>query len=205
MASGASTRCGRSRFYSSTAGSRTIATRGNRGSIASAPRWNAAAPHRGNERERHMTENVAPTVAPREKLVVERTYQARVAELWDLWTTKEGFESWWGPEGFRVEAHRLEARMGGSVHYTMIADSPEMIAAMKQMGRPAATESRATFTLFQPQMRLALTHRIDFIPGVPPYDSTTAVEFFPSGGRVRMVVTLDPMHDEEMTRMAVMG
>jgi hypothetical protein len=32
-----------------------------------------------------------------------------------------------------------------------------------------------------------------------------AVEFFPSGDDVRMVVTLDPMHDEEMTRMSVMG
>jgi hypothetical protein len=31
------------------------------------------------------------------------------------------------------------------------------------------------------------------------------VEFFPSGGTVRMVVTLDPMHDEEFTKMSVMG
>jgi uncharacterized protein YndB with AHSA1/START domain len=140
-----------------------------------------------------------------QKVTVERTYQARIEELWDLWTTKEGFESWWGPEGFRVDVHRIEARTGGTVHYTMIADSPGMIAAMQQMGRPASTQSRATFTVFEPQTRLALTHRIDFIPGVPAYDSTMAVEFLPSGGRVRMVVTLDPMHDEEMTRMAVMG
>lgn len=140
-----------------------------------------------------------------QKVTVERTYQARVAELWDLWTTKDGFESWWGPEGFRVEVRRLEARMGGAVDYAMIADAPEMVAAMKQMGRPTSTESHATFTEFQPQTRLALTHRIDFIPGVPPYDSTTRVELVPSGRRVRMVVTLDPMHDEQMTQMATMG
>ena len=152
-----------------------------------------------------MTEKTAPTVSAKQTLVVERTYLARVGELWDLWTTKEGFESWWGPDGFRVEVHRIEAAPGGTVHYSMIADSAEMIAAMKQMGRPLSHDSRATFTLFQPQARLALTHRIDFLPGVPPYDSTMAVEFFPSGGRVRMVVTLDPMHDEEMTRMSVMG
>lgn len=151
-----------------------------------------------------MSEKAAPA-AEQQKLVVERTYQARVGELWDLWTTKDGFESWWAPEGFRADVHRLEARIGGLVQYTMIAEAPEMIAAMKQMGRPLATDSRATFTLFQPQTRLALTHRIDFVPGVPPYDSTMAVEFFPSGSRVRMVVTLDPMHDEEMTRMAAMG
>jgi len=144
-------------------------------------------------------------VTDMQKVNVERTYKARIGELWDLWTTKDGFESWWAPEGFRVEVHRLEGKTGGVVHYTMFADSPEMIAAMKQMGRPASTESRGTFTLFQPQTRLALTHRIDFIPGVPPYDSTMAVEFIPSNDRVRMVVTLDPMHDEQMTRMATMG
>src|ERR1700736_1917583 len=45
------------------------------------------------------------------KVVVERTYRAGAQELWDLWTTKEGFESWWGPEGFRVEVYKLEARV----------------------------------------------------------------------------------------------
>ena len=48
--------------------------------------------------------------ATRPKVVIERTYRARVEELWELWTTKQGFESWWGPEGFRVEVHTLEAR-----------------------------------------------------------------------------------------------
>jgi uncharacterized protein YndB with AHSA1/START domain len=41
--------------------------------------------------------------ANRPKVVLERTYPARVEELWELWTTKTGFESWWGPQGFRVE------------------------------------------------------------------------------------------------------
>jgi uncharacterized protein YndB with AHSA1/START domain len=151
-----------------------------------------------------MSEKIASAVA-RQKVVVERTYRARVRELWDLWTTKDGFESWWGPEGFRVEIHRIEPRLGGTVHYSMIADAPEMIAAMKQMGRPVSHEARGTFTEFQPETRLALTHTIDFLPGVPSYESTMAVEFVPSGDRVRMVVTLDPMHDEEMTRMSTMG
>src|SRR5262249_41907743 len=124
-----------------------------------------------------MTEKTAPTLAAKQKLVVERTYHARVGELWDLWTTKDGFESWGGPEGFRVEVHRIEAMLGGAVHYSMIAEAPDMIAAMQQMGRPLSHESRATFAVFQPETRLALTHRVDFIPGVPPYDSTMAVEF----------------------------
>lgn len=145
------------------------------------------------------------TSATNQKVVVERTYRASVRELWDLWATREGFESWWGPEGFRVEVHAIDPRAGGALHYSMIAEAPEMVAAMRQMGRPVSTETRGRFSEFRPYTRLALTHIIDFVPGVAAYESTTAVDFQPSGDHVRMILTLDPMHDEQMTRMAVMG
>jgi uncharacterized protein YndB with AHSA1/START domain len=141
----------------------------------------------------------------RPKVVIERTYRAKVGELWELWTTKQGFESWWGPDGFRVEVRALEARLGGTLHYAMIADSPEMIAAMKQMGRPISLEAHARFTEIKPHDRLAITSVIDFLPGMKPYESTIVAEFFPSGATVRMVVTLDPMHDEEFTKMQAAG
>lgn len=148
----------------------------------------------------------SPTATPTtQKVVIERRYRGRVGELWDLWATKEGFESWWGPEGFRAEVHHIEARLGGTLHYSMIADAPEQIEAMKQMGRPVSHETRGRFTEFRPHERLAITHVIDFLPGVPAYDSTIAVEFFAAGNGVRMVVTLDPMHDEHFTRMSTMG
>ena len=134
-------------------------------------------------------------------VVVERTYLASVHELWDLWTTRDGFESWWGPEGFRVDVHALEARQGGTLHYDMRADTPEMIEAMKQMGRPASHETRGWFAEIQPRERLVLKHLIDFLPGVTPYESTIVAEFFPAGEHARMVVTLEPMHDAETSGM----
>jgi uncharacterized protein YndB with AHSA1/START domain len=136
---------------------------------------------------------------------VERTYRARVEKLWDLWTTKEGFESWWGPEGFRVEVDALEARVGGRLHYNMIAHAPEQIAAMRQLQRPISHEVHARFAEVTPHERLAITNTIDFLPEVESYESNITVEFFRSGGSVRMVVTLDPMHNDEFTRMSKMG
>jgi uncharacterized protein YndB with AHSA1/START domain len=143
--------------------------------------------------------------ATKAKVVIERTYRARVGELWNLWTTKQGFESWWGPVGFRVEVHAMEPRAGGAFHYDMIADAPEQVAAMTQMGRPLSHETRGKFSEFRKNERLVLTHVIDFLPGVKPYESTITVEFFPKGESTRMVVTLDPMHDENFTKMQVMG
>ena len=143
--------------------------------------------------------------APAAKVVIERTYRAEVQELWDLWTTKEGFESWWGPEQFRVEVRALEARPGGALQYDMIADTPLMIEEMRKLGQPTSHETHGRFTEVDPHQRLAITHVIDFLPGVPPYEQTMLVEFFPLGDHVRMVVTLDATHSPEFSEMQQQG
>jgi uncharacterized protein YndB with AHSA1/START domain len=138
-------------------------------------------------------------------VVIERTYKAPVEELWALWATKAGFESWWGPEGFRVEVHRLEPREGGVLEYEMIADAPEAIAAMQAMGRPLSHGTRGTYTEFQPHRRLRLTHLIDFVPDSDPYETLIEVAFSQAGEAARMVVTLHPHLDPEWTRMSAEG
>jgi uncharacterized protein YndB with AHSA1/START domain len=139
------------------------------------------------------------------KVVVERTYRASLQDVWDLWTTKEGFESWWGPQGFRADVHELDARVGGTLRYDMVADTPEMVEAMKQMGRPASHPTSSRFTELVPKKRLVLTNVIDFLPGVATYESDIAVDLFEQGDRVRMVVSLDGMHDDDFTKMQEEG
>jgi uncharacterized protein YndB with AHSA1/START domain len=139
------------------------------------------------------------------KTVIERTYRARAEDVWALWTTKEGFESWWGPEGFRVEVHDLQARVGGTLQYDMIADSPEMIAAMKQMGQPTSHATRSRFTELKRCERLVITNVIDFLPGVESYESDIAVDFSAVGDTVRMAITLDAMHSDEFSKMQKEG
>lgn len=138
-------------------------------------------------------------------MVLERTYRASVQELWELWTTKEGFESWWGPVGFRVEVQEMDSRVGGALRYDMIADAPDVIAQMKKMGQPLSHKTSGKFSEVVPQRRLTLTHLIDFLPGVKPYESTMVMELFPSGKSVRVVVTLSPMHNPEFTEMQKEG
>src|SRR5215468_9020815 len=118
-----------------------------------------------------------PPAAAGSKAMFERTYRARAEELWELWTTKAGFESWWGPQGFRVEVQAIEPHVGGALRYDMIADTPEMVAAMKEMGQPSSHKTHGTFSEVKPYSRLVLTHIIDFLPGVKPYESTMTVEF----------------------------
>lgn len=143
--------------------------------------------------------------AKKAKVVIERSYRASLEDVWDLWTTKAGFESWWGPQGFRVDVHELDARVGGALRYDMIADSAEMIAAMKQMGQPTSHPTTSQFAELTPRSRLVLRNVIDFLPGVESYESDIAVDFASSGDRVQMVVTLDAMHSDEFTGMQKEG
>ncbi len=136
---------------------------------------------------------------------IERTYRASLEDVWELWTTKEGFESWWGPEGFRAEVHALEARAGGTLHYDMIADAPEMIEEMKKMGQPTSHAVHSRFTEVKPRERLVLTNVIDFLPGVEPYESDIVVDLSAAGDTVRMVVTFGGMHNDEFTKMQKEG
>jgi uncharacterized protein YndB with AHSA1/START domain len=139
------------------------------------------------------------------RITLERTFKATLQDVWDLWTTKDGIESWWGPDGFSVKVRKLDLRAGGELHYAMIATAPPQIEFMKKAGMPTTTEARITYTEVSPLERLAYTHLTDFIPGVPPYDVATVVELFADGERVRMSLSFDPMHDEVWTNRAVQG
>jgi uncharacterized protein YndB with AHSA1/START domain len=136
---------------------------------------------------------------------LERTYEAALEDLWYLWTTKEGFESWWGPQGFRVEVHKLDLRVGGELVYDMIASDPEQIEFMRRMNMPLSHGTHGKFTAITPLQRLEISHLIDFIPGVKPYANDTRVEFFPDGKSVRMVITSDRHQNDEWTQRATQG
>jgi uncharacterized protein YndB with AHSA1/START domain len=143
--------------------------------------------------------------APRRRITIERTYAATVEDLWDLWTTKEGIESWWGPEGFEVKVRKLDLRPGGELRYAMIATAPEQVEFMKKAGMPLSHEARVTYTEVVPPRRLAYEHLTDFIPGVEPYAVAHLIELQPVAQGVKMVLTIDAMHDEVWTQRAVMG
>ena len=139
------------------------------------------------------------------RITIERTYEASLQDVWELWTTRYGIESWWGPDGFTTKVLELDLRAGGKLRYEMTATGPDQVHFMKSAGMPLTTEGRITYTEVVERKRLAYTHLADFIPRVEPYDVATVVEFHLLGKDVRMVLTFDAMHDEIWTRRAVMG
>ncbi|MEP7105862.1 MAG: SRPBCC domain-containing protein [Chloroflexota bacterium] len=145
------------------------------------------------------------SVGARKRVTLERTFEARLEDVWELWTTREGIESWWGPEGFRVEVRALDLRPGGYLDYAMTATEADQIDFLKKAGMPISTEHRNTFTEVDAQRRLVYTSSVDFVPGVSPYEVTTSVELEEKDGGVRLLLTLDAMHDAHWTGLMKAG
>ena len=153
----------------------------------------------------HTSPDMAQHTQGRRTITIERTFTATIEEVWDMWTTKDGLESWWGPEGFVTEVRKIDLRPGGILDYVMIAVAPEQIEFLKRSGMSATTPTKVTYIEVMPHRRLSYLSRADFISGVEPYDVMTTVEFLTEADRVRMVMTFDAMHDAFWTNMAVMG
>lgn len=145
------------------------------------------------------------TQPARRRITIERSFQAPVEVVWKLWTTKDGIESWWGPDGFQVKVRSLDLRRGGELLYDMTAIAPEQIDFLKKAGMPLTTPSRVTYVEVVPMKRLGFTQVADFIPGVKPYEVAHAIDFEARAQGVRMLLTMDAMHDDYWTKMATMG
>jgi uncharacterized protein YndB with AHSA1/START domain len=144
-------------------------------------------------------------VTGRPKLTLERTFNASIAEVWELWTTKEGIEAWWGPDGFSVAVSDLDLRPGGKLSYAMTATGPDQIDYVQKAGMPITTQNRVTFTTIDPPHRLVYKELADFIPGVKPYEVETIVELNEVSDGVHLLLTFEAMHDEHWTQMARLG
>ncbi len=142
----------------------------------------------------------------RKRVTLERVFQgARAADVWELWTTKDGLESWWGPDGFSVEVYGIDLRVKGQLDYVMTAHAPDQIEFLRKAGMPLSTRHVLIFTEVVPLRRLAYLTTVDFVPGVRPYEVTTAVELESTATGIRLALTFDVMHDAHWTQLATAG
>jgi uncharacterized protein YndB with AHSA1/START domain len=79
-------------------------------------------------------------------ITLERSFDASIEDVWELWTTKEGIESWWGPDGFTVNVIEIDVRPSGQLHYAMTATAAPQIEFMKKAAMALTTKVHVTFT-----------------------------------------------------------
>ncbi len=137
------------------------------------------------------------TSSEKRPILIEVTFPASQQDLWEKWTTKEGIESWWGPEGISSTVRELEFQVGGRLVIAMSrSDSPDAESAMVE---------NITFTDITPTSCICFTDRFPGMPGVEPYDVICEVSFQPAPEGTKMTFSSSGMHRDDWTEYATYG
>ncbi len=136
---------------------------------------------------------------PNEKrpILIELTLPAAQQDLWEMWTTKAGIESWWGPEGIISTVRTLELQVGGRLEIVM---SPK-----DSIGQESSMVEKITFTEITPMTGISFTDRFPGAPGVEPYDVICEVAFQPAPEGTKMTFASSGMHRDDWTEYATYG
>lgn len=128
----------------------------------------------------------------KDAVVIERTFDAPVDLIWQMWTQPEHFKKWYGPKGFTVPVAEMDVRVGGKRLVCMEMQKPDGSMKMWTAGE---------YTEVVPNQRLVYTDSpadengnvvSPSAVGMPDgYPATTEVTVLLEdlGGRTKMVMT----------------
>jgi len=57
-------------------------------------------------------------------VVIERTFDAPVEQIWQMWTVPEHFQAWYGPTGAKIPVAKMDVRVGGARLVCMEMETP---------------------------------------------------------------------------------
>jgi uncharacterized protein YndB with AHSA1/START domain len=141
-----------------------------------------------------------------EPIKLEQVYKASPEKIWQLWTTPQGIESWWAPDGFTVKVEKLDLKPEGELIYTMTATAQPQIEFMQSMGMPLATTSHKTFVELEEGKKISYNSLVDFVPNKEPYDFLTVVSLERvDNDSTKVTMAMQPLHDQEWTGRLVAG
>ena len=125
-------------------------------------------------------------------VVVERSFDAPVDLIWQMWTDPEHFKAWYGPDGATIPVAKMDVRVGGTRLVCMEVQSPAGPMQMWFTGeyREVIENERLVYTEAMCDENGKLSSPADM--GMPPGHPTTTevrVDFADVGGRTTIVMT----------------
>ena len=124
--------------------------------------------------------------------VVERTFDAPAALVWEMWTQPEHFKKWYGPKGFSIPVAEIDVQVGGKHLICMEMPRPDGTMKMWFTGE---------FTEIIPNKRLVFTDSMADengnvvapsaygMSGDHPHETVVTVEFEDLGDRTKLTLT----------------
>ncbi|WP_040491715.1 SRPBCC family protein [Ilumatobacter nonamiensis] len=132
------------------------------------------------------------TAASANSVVIERTLDAPVERVWQMWTEAEHFAAWYGPTGARIPTANMDVTVGGSRLICMEMDTPDGPMQMWFTGeyREIVENERLVYTESMSDADGNVQSPSEMgMPADHPTTTEITVELTDLGGTTRMVLT----------------
>jgi uncharacterized protein YndB with AHSA1/START domain len=135
-----------------------------------------------------MTDNTGSQDA----VVIERSFDAPVDLIWQMWTDPEHFKAWYGPDGATIPVAKMDVRVGGSRLVCMEMQPPDSPMQMWFTGeyREVVENQRLVYTESMSDENGNVSSPSD--PAMAqghPITTEVRVELEDLDGRTKMVMT----------------
>ena len=125
-------------------------------------------------------------------VVIERSFDAPVDLIWQMWTDAEHFKAWYGPDGATIPVAKMDVRVGGTrlVYMEMQAPGGPMQMWFSGEYREVVENQRLVYTEFMSDENGNVLSPSDVgMPEGHPTTTEVRVELEDIGGRTKMVMT----------------
>ena len=150
----------------------------------------------GNSTWDRLAEYLEKNLSGKEKFVINRSFDAPLAKMFEVWTNPAHLAQWLPPAGFTMEFIRADIRPGASSFYLMSGHG-----GMKMYGRADYLEMRRPDRIAYTQQFCDEHEKVARHPMSPTWPETmmTVVEFSEEGpDQTRVTITWEPY--EKATR-----
>jgi uncharacterized protein YndB with AHSA1/START domain len=125
-------------------------------------------------------------------VVIERSFNAPIDLIWDMWTNPDHFKEWYGPDGASIPVAKMDVRVGGSRLVCMEMQTPQGSMQMWFTGQylEVVTNQRLVFTESMADENGGLISPAEMgMPEGHPVTTEIRVELAALGGSTQMVMT----------------
>jgi uncharacterized protein YndB with AHSA1/START domain len=125
-------------------------------------------------------------------MVIERTFDAPVELVWQMWTDPDHFAAWYGPEGATIPVAKMDVRVGGTRLVGMEVQTPGGPMQMWFTGeyREVVENRRLVYTESMSDENGNVSSPSDMgMPEDHPMTTEVRVDLEDLGGRTKMVLT----------------
>jgi len=132
-----------------------------------------------------------PSGSP-DAVTIERSFDAPVQLVWQMWTDPQHFAAWYGPDGATIPVARMDVRVGGTRLISMQVQTPNGEMRMWFVGeyREVVDNKRLVHTESMSDEHGNVLSPADLgMPDGHPTTTEVRVELEDVDGRTRMVMT----------------